>query len=252
MRWLTPSSRSPAASAKNSRLSYFWRADQKQHRDTEGDDSRIEQRPQERARRKSRHRGKGLARTTIQPCVEQLKNRDTDRRNEEPSEVIADRDAKVRPRRIVPENFAEEPSVAEHAQRVDHHIDHHHEQRRHQPYARRAPKLPRIEQTQVPSAPVQRRGEQKRHGIAREGEKRERERVHQGHAEDPDFASAGRLEVMIEAEGEAVVHGTPFARQCNNIRQDSEQQRRAETEVDDRDKEERGEKDKDVWAKRDG
>src|SRR5271170_7478231 len=70
-------------------------------------------------------------------------------------QVVADRYAEMRARRVVPENPAEEPAVAEHAQRIDHHVHHHHEQRRHQPYARRAPDFPGVENSKIRAATIQ-------------------------------------------------------------------------------------------------
>src|SRR5208282_4777241 len=100
---------------KNSRPGNFARADPKQHYDREADDSGIQPRSPKGTRRRRWHRAQRFGTATIEPAIEPLENRHGHRRDEIPSEIVADRYAEMRPRRVVPENPAEKPTLAEHA-----------------------------------------------------------------------------------------------------------------------------------------
>src|SRR5271154_2804040 len=176
------------------------RVDSKQHRDSENHDPRVQRRTKQRARGDRPKQAGGLGRPAVERRVEPLEDRDRDRGDKIPSEVVADRYAEMRARRVVPENPAEEPAVAEHAQRIDHHVHHHHEQRRHQPYARRAPDFPGVENSKIRAATIQGRAQQQRDCIAGEGEERKRQRIHERHAEHPNLARAGRVYIVIQSE----------------------------------------------------
>src|SRR5208282_383574 len=229
----------------------FRRVDSEQHRDSEDHDSRIERRTKQRARPQSGKRTRRLRRAAIKHRVEPLENRNRDRADEIPSQVVADRHAEVRPRRIVPEHFAEEPSVAEHAQWIDHQVHHHHEQRRHQPYPRRTANLPCVENPKISTPPIQRRTEQQRERIAGESQEGERQRIHERNAEHPNLAPAGRVNIVIQPEREPVVNRRPLARERGGVGQDRKQDRRAQPEVHYRDKQKTRQKDEHVRAQHD-
>src|ERR1700730_1398175 len=100
--------------------------DDEQHRDSEERNSRIKRGSHQGARGKIEHQARGFDCAAIQPRVEELENRNSQRRNEIPSKVIADWNAEMRTRGIVPENLPQEPLLAEYAQWIDDEIDHHH------------------------------------------------------------------------------------------------------------------------------
>src|SRR5271156_3073060 len=91
---------------KNSRPGDFSRADTEQHHDCEADHPRIQPRPPERTRRHCGRDARRLAAAAIETAIQPLENCDAYRRDEIPSEVVADWDAEMRSRRVVPENLA--------------------------------------------------------------------------------------------------------------------------------------------------
>src|SRR5229473_2845290 len=98
---------------KRRRPSYIRRTNSKQHCDSENDYSRIKRRAKKYARPQRRYRALRRFGAAIKPRVEPLKNRNRDRGDEIPAQVVADRNSEMRPWRVVPEDLAQKPPIAQ-------------------------------------------------------------------------------------------------------------------------------------------
>src|SRR5262249_40143795 len=229
-----------------------WLADTEQHRDPETHDPEVEAGAEQRAHWKRWHRAVWPSFAPIQRRIQDQEDRDSYRGDEIPAEVVANRHPKMGSGRVVPEQSAEKPLLAQYAQGIDHEIDHHHEQSRHQPHSRGPPDFPGVEHSDDAVFAIKRRTQEQRHAITGEPKKGERKRAHERHAEHPNLTSSSRTQIVVEAEWKPVVNRGPFAGKRNYVREQREKKSGAEAKVDDRDEKKTRKENEHIGTKCDG